>query len=181
MKLIAILLLIAGTLSAEEAAAPAAVPAKEVKPFRTFITVQRYNIENNGDASQAISNIALTLISPEGKEVELPGSGQYWPIGNGQAQEIDRTFEVPFALVQKDGFKFQIQITRKGASYLPCQFDIVQLSEFNRTYVCHTDINWQKSQNIKEEAIDKQGVQIRIFTDMNSKPKEIPQNAIAFK
>lgn len=161
--------------------APAAAPVAQVTPFRTFITVQKYTIEQNGEANQPVSNVRLEVTFPNGKVTKLPENGEYWVIGNGQLQEINRTFELPFAYVQNDGFRFRIQMIRKGSKMLPCEFDVAQLSQFNRAYVCHTDLNWQVSQNLPEDRQDREGVQIRIFTDRQSQPKEIPQNAIAIR
>lgn len=158
---------------------PAAIPA--ATPYRTFITIQKYTIENNGEASQAMSNVRLEITFPNGSKVNLPENGQYWPIGNGQAQEINRTFELPFSFVKNDGFQFRIQMVRQGGRLLPCEFDVTTLSAFNRSYVCHTDVNWQIDQKVANERIDKEGVQIRVFTDKNSQPNEVPQNSIALR
>jgi hypothetical protein len=152
------------------------------EPFRTFITIQRYVIENNGEPNTPISNARIVVTFPNGTSVTLPENGQWWPIGNGQSQEINRTFEIPFAFVsQKDGFKFKIQMERKGSAMNPCEYDVVQLSQFNRAYNCQTDVAWQARGNTSADRIDKEGVQVRIFTSKNVKPNEIPQDAIALK
>lgn len=154
---------------------------KPVQPYRTFITVQRYTVEQNGEKTDQVSNIRLEIAFPNGSKVQLPENGQYWPIGNGQYQEINRTFELPFSMVRNDSFQFRIQMIRHGGKFLPCEFDVTALSQFNRTYICHTDVNWQTNQKIAAERIDKEGVQIRVFTDRNSQPKEIPENSIALR
>lgn len=154
---------------------------KEIKPYRTFITVQRYNMESNGEEGNTISNVKLDITLPNGKTIELPGNSQYWPISNGQSQEINQTYEIPTKYIQQDGFKFKIQMLRKGAKFLPCEFDVVSLSEFNRSYVCRVDIGWQQQKGIPEEKLNKEAIQIRIFTDLNSPAKEIPTNAIVMK
>lgn len=173
--------------------APTAIPPKPatmeaaqpstaaVKPYRTFITVQQYAIENNGDVNQPISNVRLEFKFPNKIEFLLPENDQYWPIGNGQVQEINRTYEVPWAFIQKDGFNFTIQMVRKGTKLLPCNFEVTQLSQFNRSYVCKTDVVWQTNQKIPEDKIDREALQVRVFTDLNSRPKEIPDNAIALR
>lgn len=153
-----------------------------LSPFRTFIVVQRYNMENNGEPSSPISNVRLEITFPGKSEAKLPEGGQFWPIGNGQVQEINRTFEIPWEYVQgKDGFKFNIQMVRKGSRMLPCEFDVKQISQFNRSYVCHTDLGWQATHKILPEKQDKEGVQIRVFTDKNSMPNEVPSDAIAIR
>ena len=161
--------------------AVAAVPGApvQIKPYRTFITLMRYNMKQNGEPSNPISNVRLDITFPNNMKLGLPESGQFWPIGNGQAQEINRTYEVPWAYIQNDEFKFQIQIVRKGSKYLPCNFDVVTLSQFNRSYVCHVDMAWQS--NLKPEEQDDEGIQIRVFTDKNSEPKDVPNDAIALK
>jgi len=159
----------------------AAPVKKEIKPYRTFITLQRYNMEQSGDVKEPIANVRIDVVFPNGEKMPLPGGTQYWPIGNGQVQEINRTFELPWQYVQNDGFKFKIQMIRKGSEFLPCEFDVVQLSEFNRSYVCHTDLGWQNSQKIPAEKQDKEGIQVRVFTDLNSKPKELPTDSLALK
>lgn len=172
--------------------APASAPTAEgaakgpIKPYRTWITVQRYNMESNGDAAQPISNVRLEVQFPTPKgsaeqKMSLPESGQFWPIGNGQVQEINRNFEVPWAWIQNDGFVFTVQMVRKGAEMLPCRFEVTTLSQFNRSYVCKTDTGWQATNHIPPEKHDKESIQVRVFTDLNSKPNEIPNDAIALK
>lgn len=156
-------------------------PGKVVKPYRTFVTIQRYSVENNGEPGNSISNVRLEIAFPNGSKVQLPEGGQFWPIGNGQIQEINRTFELPFAMLVNDGFSFTIQMVRKGSEMLPCKFDVGQMSQFNRAYTCHTDVSWQVGQKFPENKIDREGIQIRVYTDLNSKPNEIPADAIALK
>jgi hypothetical protein len=151
------------------------------KPSRWFIQIQRYNVKNNGQKSNPISNVRITVTFPNKTKLTLPESGQYWPIGNGQVQEINRTYELPAQLVVNDGFKFTIQMENKGDAILPCEFDVVQISQFNRAYVCSTDVGWQKVHNVPEDQLDEQAVQVRVFTDINSEKKEIPPDAIALK
>lgn len=154
-----------------------------VKPYRTWIQIQRYQVENSGEGLGSISNVRLVITFPgpteKGTVVELPGGGQYWPIGNGQVQEINRTFELPFKYIQKDGFQFRIQMIRKGAWIKPCEFDVVQLSQFNRSYVCRTDVEWQKKRGIPEEKLDKESLQIRVLTDLELPKRQLPTDAIA--
>lgn len=151
------------------------------KPYRTFVTVQRYTVENNGEPSNPISNVRLEITFPNGNKVKLPEGGQFWPIGNGQVQEINRTFEIPWAFIQKDGFKMTIQMYRKGSKMFPCNFDIASLSQFNRAYVCKVDEGYQRRLRVNEQAIDREGVQLRVFTDLNSEPNEIPTDSIALR
>lgn len=164
-----------------EEGTPTVAQIAPVTPFRTFISIQKYTVEQNGEVNQPVSNVRLELTFPNKSTVKLPENGEYWVIGNGQMQEINRTFELPFAFVQNDSFRFRIQMIRRGSKMLPCEFDVAQLSQFNRAYVCHTDLNWQTNQNIPAEKQDREGLQIRVFTDRQSQPKEIPQNAIAIR
>lgn len=178
-----ILFIIAMALSpkaiAEGEVAPTGNPTN--KPFRTFINVQRYSVENNGEKNNPTSQTRLEIKFPNGSIVKLPENGGYWTIGNGQTQEINRTFEVPYAYVQQDGVKFSVQLYRKGSKMGPCDFDSAKLSEYNRAYVCHTDVNFQASKNVAQDKIDREGIQIRVFTDLNSTPNEIPQDSLALK
>lgn len=147
------------------------------KPYRTFVNIQRYNLEQMGSSTDAIANVRLELMLPNGTQVMLPESGQYWPIGNQQTQEINRTFEIPWKWMRNDGFKMTIQMVRRGSEMLPCKFDVVQLSQFNRSYVCHTDVQWQIAhEKVTDTTAAKEGVQIRVFTDLNSPASEIPKN-----
>jgi hypothetical protein len=160
-----------------------AVPAKPapVAPFRTFMTIQRYTLESNGDPSNNISNVRLEMKFPGDVQIKLPGGDQHWPIGNGQVQEVNQTFEIPWAYVRNDSFSFVLQMVRKGAQILPCQFDVKELSHFNRTYTCQTDVGWQQREKVPENRINREGVAIRIFTDRNTPSKEIPKDAVALK
>lgn len=162
----------------EQTTAVASLPV--AKPYRTFVTIQKYTVENSG-SHHPQSNVRLEITFPGGSKVALPENGQYWPIGNGQVQEINRTFEIPWSAVKNDGFQFRLQMVRQGSKLLPCEFDVSSLSQFNRSYVCHTDVNWQLDQKVASENVDKEGVQIRVFTDKNSQPNEIPQNSIALR
>ena len=164
--------------------APLAASGSEVakvEPYRTFITIQRYTMENNGEPSTPISNVRISVVFPNGTKMSLPENNQWWPIGNGQAQEINRTYELPWAFVQNDGFKFKIQMERKGSAMFPCEFDVSQLSQFNRGYTCHTDTAWQTEHHTPTEQLDKEGVQIRVFSSKNALPKEIPTDALAIR
>lgn len=171
----------AAPAQAAPSTATAAAPVR-VEPYRTFVTIQRYVVESNGEPNNPISNVRIAVTFPNGSKLELPEAGQWWPIGNGQAQEINRTFELPWQVVSaKDGFKFKIQMERKGSVMLPCEFEVAQLSQFNRAYNCQTDVAWQTQQKLSPEKIDKEGIQIRVFTSKNSTAKEIPTDAIALK
>jgi hypothetical protein len=156
-------------------------PVTAPKTFRTFVTFQRYSLESNGKANKPVSNVRIEVTFPNGNKVTLPEGGDYWPVGNGQAQEINRTFEIPFAYVQKDGFGMRVQMVRQGATLNPCEIEIQSLSQFNRAYLCHTDVDMQLKQNTSPDKVVKEGIELRVFTDLNSTPKEIPQNAIALK
>lgn len=150
-----------------------------IKPYRTFITIKQFTMETNGEPESPVSNVRLEVTFPNQQVVFLPGEEQYWPIGNGQIQEINQTFELPWAYIQKDGFNFNIQIVRKGTRLEPCKFEVHQLSQFNRSYICRTDINWQVKQNTAEQHLDKEGVEIRVFTDRLIPAKTVPNDAIA--
>jgi len=172
----------AGQSQAAVSSVPGAeAPKLPTKPYRTWIAIQRYNMENNGETNQPISNVRLEVKFPNGQKLQLPESGQFWPIGNGQVQEINRTFEVPWAWVQNDGFVFEVQMIRKGSEFLPCRFEVATLSQFNRAYVCKTDTAWQTNNRVSAEQMDKESIQVRVFTDLNSKPNEIPNDSIALK
>ncbi len=164
----------AGSVAGTEAA-----PSKVLTPFRTFVTVQRYTLEKSGNAAGSISNARIDITFPNGGKLPLPEGGQFWPIGDGQVQEINRTYEIPWNLVQQDGFKFKIQMVRKGSPMNPCEFDVRELSQFNRTYVCKTDVGWQAANGIPEDRQALEGLQARVFSDTNSDPQELPREAIA--
>lgn len=173
----------AAVAPAPAAAPSAAAPAKQVSmaPYRTFLTIQRYTLENNGEPGNNISNVRLEMKFGPEVTLKLPGGDQHWPIGNGQVQEINQTFEIPWAFVRQDGFAFQLQMLRKGAKILPCQFEVRELSQFNRTYTCQTDVNWQVNNKVPDNRVNREGVQIRVFTDRNTPSKEIPKDAVALK
>lgn len=154
---------------------------KAAVPYRTFVTIQNYVMDSNGDPSNPISNVRIEVAFSKDKKMELPEAGAYWPIGNGQRQDINRTYELPWQAIVNDGFDFTIQMVRKGSNMLPCQFKVSQLSEYNRSYFCHTDLRWQTERRIPEEKLDKEGIQVRVFTDKNTPSKELPKDVLAFK
>lgn len=154
----------------------------EEKPFRTFVTIKKYNLESNGIPSKPISNVKFEISFPGGNHVQLPEGGHYWSIGNNQSQEINRTFEVPFAFIQKDSFSFELTMLRKGKKILPCRFEVSKISQFNRSYVCRTDVAFQTNQqHLPEEQVAKEAVEIRVFSDVNSTQSEIPKDVVALK
>lgn len=167
--------------SEEQAPEPVTQVIKEVKPFRTFLTIQKYNLENSGKSQDKIFNAKIEISFPNGSKVTLPESGHRWPIGNGQSQEINRTFEIPWAFVQSDATRFTVSITRSGATIAPCEFSVEQLSQFNRGYVCRTDAAFQAEQGTPQEKIVRESVHVRVFTDRNATPNEIPKDAIALR
>jgi hypothetical protein len=63
----------------------------------------------------------------------------------------------------------------------PCNFDVAALSQFNRAYVCKVDEGFQRRSRVAEQHIDREGVQLRVFTDLNSEPGEIPTDSIALR
>jgi len=153
----------------------------EIKPFRTFITIQKYNLETSGKALDKTFNARLEISFADGNKITLPEEGRRWPIANGQSQEINRTFEIPWAFVQSDSTKFTVSILRSGVTISPCEFSAEQLSQFNRGYICHTDASIQAEQGIDQEKIVRESVYVRLFTDRNSNPREIPKDAIALR
>ncbi len=153
----------------------------EVKPFRTFLTIQKYNLENSGKAADKVFNSRIELTFPNGSKFTLPEGGHRWPISNGQSQEINRTIEIPWGFVQGDSARFTVSILRSGATIAPCEFNAEQLSQFNRGYICHTDAGIQADQGVPQEKIVRESVHVRVFTDKNSSPNEIPKDAIALR
>lgn len=148
------------------APAQAAGAPKVIKPYQSFITVQNYSLQNSGRAGNKIENVHLELTFPNGKKIVLPEGGQDWPIANGQMQPININYLLPYKFIEKDGFTFTVQIVRRGADLQPCVFKVEQLSEFNRSYVCHTDQAWQQSQRMSDDQMDKEAVQVRVSTDI---------------
>lgn len=146
------------------------------KPYRAFVTFQRYNLEQMGEDADSIANVRLEITLPGGVSLALPENGQYWPIGDRQTQEINRTYEIPWSTIRNDGFRMKVQMVRRGSEMLPCEIEVSQLSQFNRAYVCHTNVQWQiKNNKVTDETADKEGIQLRIFTDLNSPSSEIPK------
>jgi hypothetical protein len=170
-----------GNLAQGQQPGSPAVQFAQVEPYRTWITLEGFVMEHNGDPENPISNVRLEVVFPSGQKLDLPGNGQYWTIGNGQMQEIKQTFEIPWTAVQADGFNFKVQMVRKGSELLPCNFEVRQLSQFNRKYFCHTDVAWQLNQKVPEDKLEKQGVEVRVFTDKNTPAKEIPKEALALR
>ena len=170
------------TARAEEAPSePVTQVIKEVKPFRTFLTIQKYNLEQSGKASDKIFNARVEISFPNGSKLTLPEGGHRWPISNGQSQEINRTIEIPWAFVQSDATRFTVSILRSGATISPCEFTVEQLSQFNRGYICHTDATLQAEQGTPADKVVRESIHVRVFTDRNSTPREIPTDALALR
>lgn len=161
---------------------PPKPPKPRLQPYRTFLHVQRYMIENTGDPQHPIANVKIVIKTPSGQELELPGNREYWPIGNGQFQEINRIYELPWEIIKDDGFTFSMTMVNQRSFIKPCKFEVVTLSQFNRSYVCRVDEDWQTRKNIPPERLDKEAIQIRVFTDLAHTPKnQIPKDAIAIR
>jgi hypothetical protein len=153
----------------------------KIAPYRTWITIESFEMIQNGEPQNPISNVKLEVSFPDGSKFELPEGGQYWTIGNGQIQDIKRTYELPWSAITNDGFAMSVQMVRKGSKMLPCNFTVNQLSQFNRAYFCRTDLAWQLERKIPEDRQDKEGIQVRVWTDRNTPVKEQPKDALALR
>ncbi len=181
--LFALLLIASGRNSyAEKDSLQVIPPIPVIKPYRTFIHIQRFTEDNTGDIKHPIANAKLRVQFPNGKQIELPESGGYWPVGNGQVQEINRIYELPWEFIKNDGFKFSITMVNKRSKIKPCEYEVSNLSEYNRSYVCRIDEDWQRKKRIPEDQLDREAVQIRVFAvHEHSSKTETPKDSIAIK
>lgn len=151
------------------------------KPFRTFITLKSYHLAQSGNTAPEHS-IQLKL-KLEGQEaLPLPQKDLSWTLSNGGTQTIDQTFEIPFEAISSDSFSFEVQMLREGKKIEPCRFTVTQLSQYNRNYICRSDVNYQlHKQNLPQDKISKEAIEVRVFTSLKTKKKEIPRQVIALK
>lgn len=156
--------------------------ADSPKPFRTFVTIESYHQESNGRKSDSTSQVQLEVKLGPNQKLVLPEPKKFWTVQNQKSQPIHQTFEVPSELIQQDGFSFEITMIEKGKTILPCSIKVTELSKFNRSYMCRTDVNFQSNQqHIPEDKLAKQGVEVRVFSDLNVKNKELPKNLLVFR
>jgi len=156
--------------------------ADSPKTFRTFVTIEAYHQESNGKTDDVPSHVQLEVkLGPE-KKLVLPEPKKFWTIHNKKFQPIHQTFEVPSELVQNEAFSFEITMHEKGKTILPCVIKAAELTKFNRSYMCRTDATFQSAQQrLPEARVAKQGVEVRVFTDLNVKNKALPKNLLVLK
>ncbi|NBX93353.1 MAG: hypothetical protein EB078_05310 [Proteobacteria bacterium] len=146
------------------------------KPYRTFITIKAVNQEQPLKKAEESAQIRLELQLPGRKPVFLPEKNKFWTLRKSESQKVEQTFEIPYAVIQNDGFQFDVTMVKKGKTIQPCHFEVKELSQFNRTYFCRTDVNFQlNQQHIREDKITKQEVEIRVFSDVNTHSKDLPK------
>ena len=170
------------SLMGSTAHAQETVNSKKERFYKAYVTVKAYHQEYNGSAKRPDSQVRVQIHFPDQKKIELPSSDQFWSVSNKQTQDINETFEVPQEFLVADGFSFEVSIIEKGKDIQPCKVKVNQLSQFNRTYFCRTDVNAQVNQlHLKEDKVAKQAVELRVFSDINSTSKEIPRKLVALK
>lgn len=125
-----------------------------VKPFQTFVTLESYSYLNPNPEAQKVS---MEISLPEGKTQKIP-SQESWEVTPGKEQVINQTLEIPFESIKKDAFRFTIQIFRSGTKLGPCNFEIKNISEYNRTYICHLAYS-------KKASEEKDTLHLRVHTD----------------
>jgi hypothetical protein len=139
------------------------------KSFRTFVTIKALHSEAPGVSSPNSSEVRLQIKLPDGRTLKL------------REKDIQRSFEIPFDFVKQDSFGMEVALVRKGKNILPCQITVHQLSQYNRSYRCQTDVGFQINQQyIPENKVTREGVELRVFTDAQSDKKEIPRKLLAF-
>ena len=139
------------------------------KSFRTFVTVKALHHGVGSLSSSDPSEIRLQIKLPDGRTLKL------------REKDIDQSFEIPFDFVKQDSFGMEVTMLGEGKHILPCQIYVHQLSQYDRSYRCQTDIGFQVSQqHIPENRATREGVEFRVFTDVQSDKKEIPRKLLAF-
>lgn len=149
---------------------PKAVGPFEIKPFRSFVTIKSYQLGQSGGAPEKPVQLGLVIKLPDKRTISLPEQTGHWKLKNSEAQEVNQTFEIPFEFIQNDGFAFEVEMIQKGQPIQPCLFNVTQLSQFNRTYFCRTDVNFQTNQqHLADSKAVKQGVEIKVHTLANTR------------
>jgi len=139
------------------------------KSFRTFVTVKALHHGESAVSSKGGSEVRLEIKLPDGRTLKL------------REKDVDQSFEIPFDFVKQDTFGMEVTLLKKGKNILPCEITVNQLSQYNRSYRCQTDVGFQVSQqHIPESKVTREGVEFRVFTDIQSDKKEIPQKLLAF-
>jgi hypothetical protein len=139
------------------------------KSFRTFVTVKALYHGDGGVSSPNNSEVRLQIKLPDGRTLKL------------REKNIDQSFEIPFDFVKQDSFGMEVALVKKGKNILPCQITVYQLSQYNRSYRCQTDVGFQiNQQHVPENKVTREGVVFRVFTDAQSDKKEIPRKLLAY-
>jgi len=155
--------------------------SNSTKSFRTFVTLKSYRLEQSGN-SLTKHNIQLKVKLGEKEASSLPQRELAWTLPTGSTQAINQTFEIPFEALSSDHFSFEVQMLRDGKTIEPCRFLVTQVSQYNRNYVCRSDLNHQtQKQNLPLTKISKEAIEVRVFTSLNIPKREIPQKVIALK
>jgi hypothetical protein len=144
-------------------------PADPQKSFRTFVTVKALHHGAGSLSSSEPPQVRLQIKLPDGRTLKL------------REKDIDQSFEIPFDFVKQDSFGMEVTMLGEGTNILPCKIYVNQLSQYNRSYRCQTDIGFQvNQQHIPESKATREGVEFRVFTDVQSDKKEIPRKLLAF-
>jgi len=149
------------------------------KSFRTFVTLKSYHLAQSGNALPN-HHIQLKVKLGEKETSSLPQRELAWTLPTGGTKAINQTFEIPFEVLSSDSFSFEVQMLREGKTIEPCRFAVTQVSQYNRNYVCRSDVNHQtRNQNLPSNKISKEAIEVRVFTSLNTPKKEIPRQVIA--
>ena len=139
------------------------------KSFRTFVTVKALHQGDGSVSSPNNSEVRLQIKLPDGRTLKL------------RENDIDQSFEIPFDFVKQDSFGMEVTMLGERKNILPCKITVHQLSQYNRSYRCQTDVGFQiNQQHIPENKATREGVEFRVFTDVQSDKKEIPRKLLAF-
>lgn len=104
------------------------------KSFRTFVTVKALHHGDGSVSSPNNSEVRLQIKLPDGRTLKL------------RENDIDQSFEIPFDFVKQDSFGMEVTMLGERKNILPCKITVHQLSQYNRSYRCQTDIGFQVNQ-----------------------------------
>ena len=158
------------------------VAASPTAQLVVSVTLEKFVWEPSPSATDPSSQVQFVLSFPGGQKVSFPqkSADKAWTLQAGKPLEIGETLTVPPEVVHGDQFHFTLQVLRQGILLSPCEFDVAQVSQFNRTYTCHTDLNWQRNHGFSEEQLEKDTVQLRVYS--NAKPSQnvsLPREPLA--
>lgn len=159
----------------------AAVAASNSLPYRTFVILESFANDKIESTANLPAETRVEVSFPNGTKTAFPAENEFWKIAVGEKQEINRTFEIPLRYIHGEKFEIRVQMIIPGQEVDPCLITVQNVPQFNREYVCKTDVPEQLKSKHSFNKLVNQKLRLRVVTDVNSEATRLPEGAVALK